>query len=602
VETRRKLMATGCDNPARTRSVSAPIMNSPHSHEPATLTARLGCEGPCPSHAVAGLAEDVRSRSSLHRDEDLLCSSVCQTSTSVLSGRNDCADSSHRRRLPRVADQPAPDVVLELGTIPAAAPLPSSAQEASDDAGSAPRHPPSAEDAPMNGEYPAPQAAQVMEPHVVVTMPEEVPPVECVVCRATLQDGTPVVSLECSHCFHTACIVPWFRMSERCPVCRTPASAFARILLGHDGPAVSVVEVDVDADNAHPADDAEPAGVAPGPVGGPDATDGWGLPVPFLNNGTAVGHLRIVSDFLNIRVPVRPSWVGLKWCIILITISLLCCGGFGLASVVLSAVLAVVLRPACRRLVALWRRSAFRERHLASPHVPTSALLSDSQMDELFQEHYREPVVETNLPPVPSMVVFLDSCIQRTSVFLGLTDQVLTGHLVTRGTYLVPATRNDFRPTNYSGTSASPSVVEVCVSWLDNVHDSTSSLVFWSPEMANQLMTSSRYIPAQQRATELGPRSSRITDQMLQSSYYSEVQAGSARVAMIRSSSADIVDAQARSTVLDFRSGSPSTPFMASDIVPKMGAPFLLLVGTMLQSGFVRTFIAMLLELLFRLV
>jgi len=41
---------------------------------------------------------------------------------------------------------------------------------------------------------------------------------------------------------------------------------------------------------------------------------------------------------------------------------------------------------------------------------------------------------------------------------------------------------------------------------------------------------------------------------------------------------------------------------MASDIVPKMGAPFLLLVGTMLQSGFVRTFIAMLLELLFRLV
>jgi hypothetical protein len=332
---------------------------------------------------------------------------------------------------------------------------------------------------------------------------------------------------------------------------------------------------------------------------------GWDVPASPpspLNSQAAVGHHQVVPTLQNIRVHVRAGWVNLKWTMLIFIFSLLACGGFNLPAVVMSVVLGAVLKPVCRLLVAMWRRSSLRNGLLVDHALMLDSPLTTEQMNHLMVEHLNEPVVELNPAPAVTLTAGFDSLVQRTAVFMGLTEQVMTGQLVLHGRYTVPSTSVDFRPTNYIGTTASRNLVEVCVSHIDNIHEQTSSLVFWSPEMVGQLMSSSRYIPAAQRALELGPRSSRITDQQLQSTFYSEIQAGSARVAMIRASSADMTDIHTRSTVLDFQRGSPSIPCMASDIVPKMGAPFLLFLGMMLTSSFVQTSMLQFSVFLFRLV
>jgi len=396
--------------------------------------------------------------------------------------------------------------------------------------------------------------------------------VECTICYEALGDGVdlPLTTLACMHVFHRHCISRWLQGVRQCPLCRTPVA----------------LDVD-DRDGVLPEMEPVPE-VA---INMPDDNVGWGAPRPPspLNNSAAVGHHQVVPTIQNIRVPVRIGWVNLKWTLLVTILCLLICGGFNLPALILAVIFGFVLRPICRLGVSMWRGSSLRNGLLVPRVTALDAPLTTQQMNELMVEHLNDPVVELNPPPLVTLTASADSAIQRAAVFMGLTEQVMTGQLVLHGRYSVPATAVDFRPTNYIGTTASSNIVEVCVSHIDNIHDQTTSLVFWSPEMVGQLMSSSRYIPAAQRALELGPRSSRITDQQLQSTFYSEIQAGSARVALIRASSSDMTDIHARSTVLDFRSGSPSTPCMASDIVPKMGAPFLLFLGMMLTSSFVQT-------------
>jgi len=43
---------------------------------------------------------------------------------------------------------------------------------------------------------------------------------ECAVCQSTLEPADVVRFLPCRHCFHTACIDPWFERSVHCPSCR----------------------------------------------------------------------------------------------------------------------------------------------------------------------------------------------------------------------------------------------------------------------------------------------------------------------------------------------------------------------------------------------
>jgi hypothetical protein len=416
----------------------------------------------------------------------------------------------------------------------------------------------------------------------------EMPP--CLICYEPMdpQGQLEITALPCMHAFHTRCVGRWLSRNRNCPTCR-------RVVEDADlNPAtVAVIEV-------HEA--------APVVIDIPDAGEGqfaggWHnaplVPPSPLNSQAAVGHLQVVPTVQNIRVAVTSKWIGLKWALVIFLSCLLCfgCNWFSLTACML---LGIVLRPLCRLGLSLWRRSGLRERLL----VPRPGLLprdlTTNDMNVMMLEHLNEPVVELNPPPLVTFIAGLDSAIQRSSVFFGLTEQVMTGQLILGGRYVVPATDVDFRPTNYIGTTASRSLVEVCVSYIDNIHEQSSSMVFWSPEMVGQLMSSTRYIPAAQRALELGPRSSRITDQQLQSTFYSEVQAGSARVAMIRASGADMTDIHARATVLNFRPGSPSTPCMVSDIVPKTGAPFLMFLGMMLTSSFVQTSILQFCVYLFR--
>ena len=45
------------------------------------------------------------------------------------------------------------------------------------------------------------------------------PSYPCAVCQESLSSDTCGIR-QCGHCFHRSCIVSWFSMSVRCPVCR----------------------------------------------------------------------------------------------------------------------------------------------------------------------------------------------------------------------------------------------------------------------------------------------------------------------------------------------------------------------------------------------
>lgn len=42
----------------------------------------------------------------------------------------------------------------------------------------------------------------------------------CTVCHDDYEEGTTVVELPCTHCFHEGCIMPWLETHNTCPVCR----------------------------------------------------------------------------------------------------------------------------------------------------------------------------------------------------------------------------------------------------------------------------------------------------------------------------------------------------------------------------------------------
>ena len=50
---------------------------------------------------------------------------------------------------------------------------------------------------------------------------------ECAVCQSAYTSSDEIVTLPCTHSFHTPCIDKWFKTGKKtCPYCRQPAAAF----------------------------------------------------------------------------------------------------------------------------------------------------------------------------------------------------------------------------------------------------------------------------------------------------------------------------------------------------------------------------------------
>jgi len=75
----------------------------------------------------------------------------------------------------------------------------------------------------LDASGPAPMTKESIEsvPFTEITKEDVERNLQCSVCMEDYKLGEPVRKLECTHVFHTSCIVPWLQMHATCPVCRT---------------------------------------------------------------------------------------------------------------------------------------------------------------------------------------------------------------------------------------------------------------------------------------------------------------------------------------------------------------------------------------------
>jgi len=74
----------------------------------------------------------------------------------------------------------------------------------------------------MDGAGPPPMAAENIQsiPTVKINKDQMEKSSSCSVCWEDFTEGEEVRLLECGHCFHSGCIVPWLELHGTCPVCR----------------------------------------------------------------------------------------------------------------------------------------------------------------------------------------------------------------------------------------------------------------------------------------------------------------------------------------------------------------------------------------------
>ncbi|CAG2161936.1 unnamed protein product [Oppiella nova] len=74
----------------------------------------------------------------------------------------------------------------------------------------------------LDGSGPAPMAKEDIDkvPFVAITDEQVHKNLQCTVCMEDFKVAEKVRHLECSHCYHNECIVPWLQMHATCPVCR----------------------------------------------------------------------------------------------------------------------------------------------------------------------------------------------------------------------------------------------------------------------------------------------------------------------------------------------------------------------------------------------
>lgn len=74
----------------------------------------------------------------------------------------------------------------------------------------------------MDGAGPPPMAKENIQeiPTVKISKEQLEKSSSCSVCWEDFTEGEEVKLLECGHCFHSQCIVPWLELHGTCPVCR----------------------------------------------------------------------------------------------------------------------------------------------------------------------------------------------------------------------------------------------------------------------------------------------------------------------------------------------------------------------------------------------
>ena len=74
----------------------------------------------------------------------------------------------------------------------------------------------------MDGAGPPPMASDTISAIPSVKIDQKVleKNANCAVCFDDFSLGEEARLLECGHCFHTDCIVPWLELHGTCPVCR----------------------------------------------------------------------------------------------------------------------------------------------------------------------------------------------------------------------------------------------------------------------------------------------------------------------------------------------------------------------------------------------
>jgi len=74
----------------------------------------------------------------------------------------------------------------------------------------------------MDGAGPPPMAKESIQeiPTVNISKEQMEKSQSCSVCWEDFTEGEEVKLLECEHCFHSPCIVPWLELHGTCPVCR----------------------------------------------------------------------------------------------------------------------------------------------------------------------------------------------------------------------------------------------------------------------------------------------------------------------------------------------------------------------------------------------
>lgn len=58
--------------------------------------------------------------------------------------------------------------------------------------------------------------------YLIVSQNDPISLTECAICLESFKVGHQILKSECTHVYHTQCIIQWRRRSTQCPLCRMP--------------------------------------------------------------------------------------------------------------------------------------------------------------------------------------------------------------------------------------------------------------------------------------------------------------------------------------------------------------------------------------------